>query len=87
MTVRSEEGTHGVRLIVLVSKCFSQLSAITKYRGWVASQHSLTFLTGGKSQMGVAVWRSSGEPFFQAAGWLLCLHGEEEPGSSVRSFL
>ena len=56
MTVRSEEGIHGVRLIILVSKCFSQLSAITKYRDWVTSKHSHMFLTGWKSQIRMSLW-------------------------------
>jgi len=84
VTVRSEEGIHGVRLIILVSKCFSQLSAITKYRDWVTSKHSNMFLTGWKSQIRMSVWPSSGEAFLQAAdGCLLAVSstgggGEEE---------
>ena len=82
MTVRSEEGTHGVRLIVLVSKCFSHLSAIAKYRDWVASQHNHMFLIGWKSQIRVAVWPSSGEPFFQAAE--CCLLAVSSPGGGAK---
>ena len=82
VTVRSEEGTHGVILTVLVSKCFSYLSAIAKYRGWVASQHSHTFLVGWKSQIRVAVWPSSGEPFFQAAD--CCLLAVSSPGGGAK---
>ena len=83
MTVRSERGIRGVRLLILVSKCFSQLSAIAKYRDWAISKHSHMVLTGRKSQTRMLVWPSSGEAFLQAADG--CLLAVSSTGGGDRS--